>query len=73
MKKEERISMSELQGSLQKQLHYDDPDFAFEVLLYGWCKKRHHSTNWLSDVKKRGWMSMELAREFAAYCGYELV
>ena len=21
------------------------------VLLYGWCKKRQHSTNWLSDVK----------------------
>ncbi|MBQ8705722.1 MAG: hypothetical protein IJ548_05465 [Paludibacteraceae bacterium] len=73
MKKEKRISLSELQGSLQKHLHYDDPDFAFTVLLYGWCKKMHHSTNWLSDVKSRGWMSLEMARDFAQYCGYELV
>ena len=48
-------------------------DFAMEVLLYGWCKKKKHNLNWLSDVKRRGWLSLELARDFAEYCGCMMV
>ena len=41
--------------------------------LYGWSKHRGHRTNWLSDVKRRGWISQTMAHDFAEYCGYELV
>ena len=51
MKKETKISLTVLRDRLQSRLHYDDPDFALEVLLYGWSKHRGHRTNWLSDVK----------------------
>jgi hypothetical protein len=54
-------------------MHYSHPDFAFEVLLYGWCKHRRHSTNWLCDVRRRGWLTLASARDFADYCGYMLV
>ncbi|MBR6830197.1 MAG: hypothetical protein IKM83_06255 [Paludibacteraceae bacterium] len=70
MKEEKKIQLVELRERLQSRLHYEDPEWAFEVLLYGWCKKRGHSTNWLCDVKRRGWMSLALARDFAHYCGY---
>ena len=73
MKKEQKIQLSFLKERLQSRLHYDDPEYAFDVLLYGWCKHRKHRTNWLSDVKRRGWLSLAMARDFAAYCGYELV
>lgn len=73
MKEEKRIRLEELRERLQSRIHYQDPDFAFEVLLYGWCKKRHHRTNWLCDVKRRGWLTLSSARDFASYCGYMIV
>jgi len=73
MKVEKRISLDMLRERLQSRLHYQNPAFAFEVLLYGWCKKRQHSTNWLSDVKRRGWLTLSMARDFADYCGYMFV
>jgi len=65
-----KISMNYIQARLQSRMNYEHPDFAFEVLLYGWCKYRKHNKNWLSDVKRRGWLSLAMARDFAAYCGY---
>ncbi|MBQ4394745.1 MAG: hypothetical protein II825_05545 [Paludibacteraceae bacterium] len=73
MKKQQNIRLTILRERLQSRLYYDDPDFAFEVLLYGWCKHRGHSTNWLSDVKRRGWLSIAMARDFETYCGYQLL
>ena len=73
MKPQKRIRIEELRERLQNRIHYQDPDFALEVLLYGWCKNRHHSTNWLSDVKRRGWMTLVTARDFADYCGVMIV
>ena len=73
MKKEQKIQLSFLKERLQSRMSYRNPDFAFDVLLYGWCKHRKHRTNWLSDVKRRGWISLTMACDFAAYCGYELV
>ena len=73
MKPEKKIRLEKLRERLQSRMHYRNPEFAFDVLLYGWCKKKNHSTNWLSDVKRRGWMSLYTAREFADYCGYMIV
>lgn len=73
MRKEEKIELSTVLARLQARMNYRHPDFAMDVLLYGWCKKKHHHTNWLSDVKRRGWLSLSLARDFADYCGYMLV
>ena len=73
MKQKQRIDLDYLRDRLQSRMHYRHPDFAFEVLLYGWCKKRKHSTNWLSDVKRRGWLTLSSARDFADYCGYMFV
>ena len=73
MKQQEKIELQALCDRLQSRMNYRYPDFAFEVLLYGWGKKRHHSTNWLSDVKRRGWLSLSMARDFADYCGYMFV
>jgi len=73
MKEVRRVLLDDLCDRLQSRVHYHYPAFAFEVLLYGWCKKRKHSTNWLSDVKRRGWLTLSSARDFADYCGYMLV
>ena len=73
MKTEKRIGLELIRERLQNRMNYRYPDFALEVLLYGWCKKRQHSTNWLSDVKRRGWLTLSMARDFADYCGYMIV
>ena len=70
MKTNTKIPLSVLRDRLQARLHYSDPYFAFDVLLYGWCKHRRHNTQWLSNVKRRGWLSLTMARDFAHYCGY---
>ncbi|MBR1878505.1 MAG: hypothetical protein IJ814_05805 [Paludibacteraceae bacterium] len=69
MRPQERIRIDELCARLQNRLKYEDPRRALDVLLYGWCKHRKHDLHWLSDVKRRGWLSIEMARDFAAYCG----
>ncbi len=73
MRQEERIRIDELCARLQNRMNYENPSWAMDVLLYGWCKKKDHPTNWLSDVKRRGWLSIDMARDFAAYCGYLFV
>ena len=73
MRQKEKIELPALCERLQSRMNYRYPEFAFDVLLYGWCKKKGHSTNWLSDVRRRGWLSLAMARDFAAYCGYMFV
>ena len=73
MKPVTRIELTNLRDRLQSRMNYRHPDFAFDVLLYGWCKHRRHSKNWLSDVKRRGWLSLTMARDFAHYCGYMFI
>jgi len=68
-KEEKRVALEEVKRRLQARMNYRNPDFALDVLLYGWCKKRGHTKNWLSDMKRRGWLSLEMARDFASYCG----
>ena len=73
MKDERTIELGELRERLQAKMNYREPEEGFNVLLYGWCKKRKHNKNWLSNVKQRGWLSLEMARDFAHYCGYMFV
>ena len=73
MKQKQRIELTFIRDRLQARMNYRHPECAFETLLYSWCKKRGHTTNWLSDVKRRGWMSLEMARDFADYCGYMFI
>jgi len=73
MKVEKKVQLDVLRDRLQNRLNYRYPEWSFEVLLYGWCKKRKHSTNWLCDVKRRGWLTLVCARDFADYCGYMIV
>ena len=73
MKQQQRIELTLLRDRLQARMNYRYPDCAFQTLLYSWCKYSHHTTNWLSDVKRRGWMSLEMARDFADYCGYMFI
>ena len=73
MKQKQRIELTVIRDRLQSRMNYRYPDCAFKTLLYSWCKKRGHTTNWLSDVKRRGWMSLEMARDFADYCGYMFI
>ena len=68
--KTDKIPLDYIRDRLQAQLNYHDPQRAFNVLLYGWAKKRKHHRNWLSDVKRRNWMTLAVARDFAHYCGY---
>ena len=73
MKTKQKIPLSFLRDRLQSRMNYRYPDFAFDVLLYGWCKHRKHNKNWLSNVKHRGWMTLHMARDFADYCGYMFI
>ena len=73
MKQKQRIELTVIRDRLQSRMNYRYPDCTFQTLLYSWCKKRRHTTNWLSDVKRRGWMSLEMARDFADYCGYMFI
>ena len=73
MEKTKKIPLTLVRDRLQARMNYQYPDFAFDVLLYGWCKKRHHHRNWLVNVKRRGWLSLSMARDFAHYCGYMFI
>lgn len=68
MKENYKINLHFLTCRLQSIEHYPDPKKAFEILLYGWAKNQHHGTQWLSQAKKRGWLSVSMARSFAQYC-----
>ncbi len=70
---QQRVELSCLCARLQSRMNYQNPEFAFDVLLYGWAKSRKHHRNWLSDVKRRNWMTLPMARDFAHYCGYLFV
>ena len=72
MKEEEKVLLTDMKERLQAQLHYDDPDRAFDALLCGWAKHYQHGTQWLSAVKKRNWIFMSYARQLESYCGYTM-
>ena len=61
-----------MKARLQAIEHYDNPDLAFDNLLYSWNKYRKATSESLSSIRKRGSMSAYLARSFAEYCGYPI-
>ena len=78
-----RIPLSVLRDNLQAIMQYKKPQEAFDALLYGFFV--HKSTIKDRDIvkcsamssvkfaKKSGSMSIKKAREFARYCGYNIV
>ena len=72
------IRLTTIKGQLQAKMHYDDPDKAFDILLYGWFKKRY-KTHDAAVIKrlilKRGWMTEKQADNFTDYCitGWRIV
>ena len=72
MRKSVKILLTDMKARLQAIEHYDNPDVAFDTLLYSWNKYRKASSESLVSIKKRGSMSSYLARSFAQYCGYPI-
>ena len=83
MNEKNRIHLSVLRDNLQAIMQYDKPQEAFDALLYGFFV--HKSTikdrglanrsalNSVKRTKHSGTMYIKKAREFARYCGYNIV
>ena len=72
MKEDKKIPVNELFERLQQQMNYEEPEKAFDTLLYSWNKHRGASSASLASIKQRGTMATTLARSFAEYCGYPI-
>ena len=72
MNAENKIPLSAMQNRLQAIEHYDNPEQAFETLLYGWNRQRKATASALHQLKKQGFMTPYMAHQFAAYCGYPI-
>lgn len=72
MKEEKKIPLDSLRDNLQARMHYKNPDYALKVLLICFARKRKYFSGWAGSVKKKGWMSPYVARQFAEYCGYPI-
>lgn len=78
-----RIPLSVLRDNLQAIMQYDEPQEAFEALMYGFFihkskikDRKAAKTSAVHSVecaKKSGSMHFNKAREFARYCGYNIV
>ena len=66
--KPNKIALSDLLSNLQELMHYTAPHVAFSALLYGWRVYRGHTTEWLHELRKRNFISIHLAEDFARYC-----
>ena len=66
--KPNKIALSDLLDNLQELMHYTTPHVAFNALLYGWRVQRGHTTEWLHELRKRNFISVHLAEDFARYC-----
>ena len=71
-KKNKGVSLELLRERLQARMHYEDPEEAFDALLFGFSRFKKYSSGWKSDVKAAGCMSTKLARDFAIYVGYPI-
>lgn len=66
--KPNKISLSDLLANLQELEQYPTPHVAFSALLYGWRVFRGNTTEWLHELRKRDFISIHLAEDFARYC-----
>ncbi|MBR4564971.1 MAG: hypothetical protein IKO26_11020 [Paludibacteraceae bacterium] len=72
----EVVSVNVLRDNLQRIEHYDNPDRAFETLLYGFYKKRYGvcaANSAAQRTLKRGCLTVRMAKLFARYVGYDIV
>ena len=69
MKQSNKIELTTLRDRLQAIERYDDPDYAFGELLGAWRDDAHKS--WYTGAK--GWLSIDDAKSFSDYVGYNLV
>ena len=72
MREESKVFLSDMLRNLQKRMNYDNPQSAFEVLLIGFGHYKKHKTGWAGYIRRQGWMSPYMAREFANYIGYPI-
>ena len=72
MNPKRRVALWVLRERLQAIQHYDDPNEAFDILLYGFYKHMHFPRHWRANVLRMGYMSTLVAHEFALYCGYPI-
>ena len=63
-----KISLDAMCKKLQAIEHYDDPEKAFNNLLFGYAKSRHYPPEWTSRARKKGWLEVNEALRFAKYC-----
>ena len=66
------VRLADMRDRLQAIQHYDDPDEAFEILLYSFTKFKGLPASWKFQIKKQGHMSAYFAMLFAEYCGYPI-
>ncbi|MBO4249955.1 MAG: hypothetical protein J5884_01740 [Paludibacteraceae bacterium] len=69
MKSNNKIPLLLLQERLQAIEHYNDPARAFSELLGAWRVWTHKS--WYTGAK--GWLSIDDAKSFSDYAGYNLL
>jgi len=69
MKENNKIELTTLRDRLQRLMQYDDPDYAFGELLGAWREYAHKS--WYTGAK--GWLSIDDAKSFSDYVGYDLI
>ena len=66
------VMLADMKTRLQARMNYDDPDSAFDSLLFGFGKFMKFSISWKYNILQNGYMSMALAHQFANYVGYPI-
>ncbi len=66
------VLIADMKQRLQSIMHYDNPDEAFNILLYGYGNYAHHAPSWRYGVIKAGYLSAYIAHDFAIYVGYPI-
>ena len=73
MSKKKMVPLVVLKERLQDIEHYDNPESAFETLLFAFGKKMKLTFAWKDAVLRKGTMTLEKALLFAEYCGYPAI
>ena len=72
MNEENRVYLADMQQRLQARMNYKDPKSAFNTMLLCFGHYKKHKTGWAGQIRRQGWMSPYVAREFAKYVGYPI-
>ena len=72
MNEENRVYLADMQQRLQTRMNYKDPKSAFNTMLLCFGHYKKHKTGWAGQIRRQGWISHYIAREFANYVGYPI-